>query len=56
MKQKQSVSNSNTIKIDARHLQQAGMADGKSVGMTPSHITASVTTKSVNTAFMVKIE
>ncbi len=46
-------SNPNTIKLDARHL-DAGMAEGMSVGMTPSHITASLTTKSVNTAFTVK--
>ena len=53
MDQKKSANSSNTIKYDQRHL-ETGMADDLSVGMTHSHITASLTTKSVNTAFTVK--
>ena len=53
MKQKESASNPNTIKLDIPHL-EAGMAEGLSSGMTPSQITATLTTKSVNTAFTLK--
>ena len=53
MKQKESASNPNTIKLDIHHL-EAGMAEGLSSGMTPSQITATLTTKSVNTAFTLK--
>jgi len=53
MEEKQPSRNPNTIRLDARHL-EAGMAEGLSSGMTPSHITASLTTKSVNTAFTLK--
>ena len=53
MKQKESASNPNTIKLDIQHL-EAGMAEGLSSGMTPSQITATLTTKSVNTAFTLK--
>ena len=53
MKQKESASNPNTIKLNIQHL-EAGMAEGLSSGMTPSQITATLTTKSVNTAFTLK--
>ena len=45
--------NPNSIKFDERHVLE-GMAGGLSSGMSQSHITASLTTKSINTAFTVK--
>ena len=53
MKQKESASNPNTIKLNMHHL-EAGMAEGLSSEMTSSQITATLTTKSVNTAFTLK--
>jgi hypothetical protein len=53
MEDKQPTSNPNNIKLDARHV-EAGLAEGMSTGMTSSQITASLTTKSVNTAFTLK--
>ena len=45
--------NPNSIKLDERHVSE-GMAEGLSSGMSPSHLTASLTTKSVTTAFTLK--
>jgi hypothetical protein len=45
--------NPNSIKFDERHVSE-GMAEGLSSGMSPSHLTASLTTKSINTAFTLK--
>jgi hypothetical protein len=53
MEDRQPSSNPNTIKLDARHI-EAGLAKDMSTGMTSSQITASLTTKSVNTAFTLK--
>jgi hypothetical protein len=45
--------NSNAIKLDAKHV-AVGIANGLTSDMTPSHLIASLTTRSVNTAFTVK--
>ena len=43
----------NSLKLDEKHF-AVGMGDGLSSDMTQSHLIASLTTKSVNTAFTVK--
>ena len=53
MATKKSSTNSNAIKLDERHL-SAGLADGLTSEMTPNHLVAAITTRSVNTAFTVK--
>jgi len=53
MATKKSATNSNAIKLDERHL-SAGLADGLTSDMTPNHLVAAITTRSVNTAFTVK--
>ena len=53
MATKKSAANSNAIKLDERHL-SAGLADGLTSDMTPNHLVAAITTRSVNTAFTVK--
>lgn len=45
--------NPNALKLDERHL-TAGLIEGLSSDMTPNHIIASMTTRSVNSAFTVK--
>jgi hypothetical protein len=45
--------NPNALKLDERHL-VAGLHEGLSSDMTPNHIVASMTTRSVNSAFTVK--
>jgi hypothetical protein len=45
--------NSNALNLDERHL-TAGWNEGLSADMTPSHLIASMTTRSVNSAFTVK--
>ena len=47
------VNNPNALKLDERHL-TAGLIEGLSSDMTPNHIIASMTTRSVNSAFTVK--
>jgi hypothetical protein len=47
------VNNPNALKLDERHL-VAGLHEGLSSDMTPNHIVASMTTRSVNSAFTVK--
>jgi len=47
------VNNPNALKLDERHL-TAGLIEGLSSDMTPNHIVASMTTRSVNSAFTVK--
>jgi len=45
--------NPNALKLDERHL-VAGLHEGLSSDMTPNHLIASMTTRSVNSAFTVK--
>lgn len=47
------VNNPNALKLDERHL-VAGLHEGLSSDMTPNHIVASMTARSVNSAFTVK--
>lgn len=47
------VNNPNALKLDERHL-VAGLHEGLSSDMTPNQVVASMTTRSVNSAFTVK--
>ena len=53
MAKKKADNNPNALKLDERHL-LAGMLDGLSSNMTSSQLIASVTTRSVNSAYTVK--
>jgi hypothetical protein len=53
MAKKLPTKNPNEITLDKRHF-EAGIKDGFSSDITPSHLVASITTKSLNNAFTVK--
>ena len=53
MAKKPPANNPNALKLDERHF-VAGLHEGLSSDMTPNHMVASLTTRSVNSAFTVK--